>query len=134
MNIFEQATRQGFRYPTSAGGITTEDLWKLPLLTRAQHGLCLDNVAKALHRELKNEEEESFVIKPTGANKITQAQFDVVKHVIDVKRAEADAAKTAKANKEKKEKILEILEAKEHDALKDMTPEQLQKMLLDLAA
>ena len=76
----------------------------------------LDDIAKELYKKMKDENEMSF-IKPTSqVNKefnIIKAKFDIVKYIIDVKLAEAEAAKKAKEIKARNQRILEIIAQKE---------------------
>jgi len=59
VTIFEKATQEKFRYPSTKGLLTTEQLWELPLT--AKSGFSLDDVAKAVNAELKAIDTESFV-------------------------------------------------------------------------
>ena len=128
--MFEKATKKKLRFNTKAGDVTVEDLWDMPLT--ASTGFSLDDVAIDLSRQLKAREEESFVAKRTNANTILALKFDVVKHVIAVKLEEEDIAKNRVLAKAKKEKILSILAEKKDASLKDMSPEDLEKMLEEL--
>ena len=49
--LFITASRAKFRFPFSVGQLSAEDLWDLPLSGRGQN---LDNIARALHKELKS--------------------------------------------------------------------------------
>lgn len=128
--MFEQASRIKLRYPSVRGLLTTEDLWDLPLTN--SNGMSLDNVAKALNKELKENEEESFVIKSTPENKVITLALDIVKHIISIKLEEASVAKTARINKEKKDRILNIISKKKDEELENASLEDLETMLNDL--
>lgn len=129
MNIFEQASRQGFRFETAKGHLTTEDLWHLPLT--GINRVNLDDIAKSLKQKL-NDTSVSFVTDVTPVSKIYQAQFDIVLHIINTKLAEAKAAEQYRQNKEKKQKIMAIIEQKQDAALSSASLEDLQAMLNDL--
>ena len=58
-NLFMQATREKFRFESSKGDLSVEQLWDLPLTSRT--GFDLDTVAKAVNADLKASNEESFV-------------------------------------------------------------------------
>ena len=64
MNLFEIATRKKLRFPSLKGELSAEQLWDLPLSSRV--GLDLDNIAKAVNKDLKAEEEDSFVKTSTN--------------------------------------------------------------------
>jgi hypothetical protein len=124
MTIFEKATREKFRYPSTKGQLTTEQLWELPLT--AKSGFSLDDVAKAVNAELKAIDTESVVATETNPAKATlETKLDVVKHVIAVRLAEDQAAKAAAANKREKDKLLAILGRKQDAALENLSEEEL---------
>jgi hypothetical protein len=129
MNIFEQATRQAFRFETTKGHLTVEDLWNLPLtsVNRAN----LDDIAKGLQAKLTSTA-LSFVTDTTPVNKVYQAQFDIVLHIINTKIAEAKAAEQYRQNQEKKQKIMAIIEQKQDAALSGASLEDLEAMLNSL--
>lgn len=127
-NIFEQATRKGLRFASQKGLLTVEDLWDLPLTSTK--GVSLDDIAKNLYRQLKTDDNFSFVndaILPGNAD--VQLAFDVVKHIIDVIKAENATAKNARDVFEKKQKLLALIAEKQDDALKSTSLEELQKMV-----
>lgn len=125
MNIFEQATRMRIRFETSVGHISVEDLWSLPLTN--QHSKAnLDEIAIGLDRALKDAGTTSFVKPSTTSNARLQLSFDIVKHIIDVKVAERDAAETRQANADKKQRLLSILESKELEALSSKSVDELR--------
>ena len=59
-------------------------------------------------------------------------QIEIVKHIVSVKLAEAEARKNAEANRAKRQQILGILADKQESDLKNKTPEELQAMLAAL--
>ena len=58
--MFEKATQEKYRFETTKGLVNTEDLWDLPLVGG---NCCLDDIAKDLNRDVKENEEESFIVK-----------------------------------------------------------------------
>lgn len=127
--MFEQATRQKLRFDTPRGQISVEDLWDLPLTSGAGKPN-LDDIAKAAHRELRSSAEtESFVTPAsTAGSELLQLKFDVVKHVIDVRVAERNAAAEAAKRRETKQRILEIVAMKEDESLRGKSLEELKAM------
>ena len=99
--MFEKASRLKLRFDTPKGMITTEDVWDLPLTSR--NGASLDNLAKDLNRTIKETEEESFVADKSARNTVLELKFDIVKHIIEVKKAELTASKKAVEIKAEKE-------------------------------
>ena len=134
MNIFETASRKSCRFPSPRGELTTEQLWTLPLLD-ARTGFDLDTVARTVNAGLKAVTEESFVnVRPDPRKDGFEIQLEIVKHIIDVKQAEA-AAKLATAEKvAKRAKLLEALASKEEQEMAGMSKEDILKQLDDLAA
>lgn len=124
MTIFEKATQEKFRYPSTKGLLTTEQLWELPLT--AKSGFSLDDVAKAVNAELKAIDTESFVATETNPAKATlETKLEVVKHVIAVRLAEDQAAKAKAAKKLEKEKLLAVLDRKQDAVLENLTEAEL---------
>ena len=128
--MFEQASRLKLRFDTTLGKLTTEDLWDLPLSSRK--GVSLDGIAIALSKKVKEEVETSFVKKRDKANARLELKFNLVKHIIDTRLAEMDKAEQSAVAKTKRDAIDEILVAKESDALKGMSVEELEKMKAEL--
>ncbi len=116
--MFEKASRVKLRFNTSAGVLAVEDLWDLRLVE-------LDTLARKLNKEVKELEEESFIEKPLFKNELLVLRFNIVKHIIDVKLAERDAANQAKDKAAHKEKLLAILAAKDNEALQSKSRDEL---------
>lgn len=133
MNIFEQSTRQAYRFPTVRGFVDTESLWQMPLTHKS--GFDLDSVAKAVNAELKAVTEESFVVTSTNPNKDHIAtRLEVVKHIIAVKIAEAEAAATAAKRSQERAKLLDALDRANGKALENLSPEEIQARIDALSA
>lgn len=122
--MFEIASRQKLRFPFK-GQISTEDLWDLDIDA-------LNKVFKSLNAKLKEAEEESLLQKRSAEDDELALKINIIKHIFDVKVAEAEKARRAHQNKEERQKILGIMADKQEEALRNMTPEQLQAMLDDL--
>ncbi len=129
MNLFEQASRQAFRFETTKGHLTVEDLWGLPL-TSTSGRLNLNDLAKDLRKKI-NDTEVSFV-DTTPVNKVYQAQFDIVLHIINTKIAEQKASQEAAVIREKKQKIMAIIEQKQDESLSAASLDYLHAMLASL--
>ncbi len=127
MADFEKATRIKLRFECAQGQLSVEDLWDLPLKHTSRANL--DDIARALSRRLREESVESFVDKPPKADETCQLAFDIVKHVIDAKLAERDAAKLAAENREKKQRLLATLAKKEDEKLSELSIEDLRAQI-----
>jgi hypothetical protein len=127
MANFEQAARKQFRFDSSKGQLSVEQLWQLPL---TGNGVNLDDIAKALFRQIKDADGEVSFVKPTvAADNMLQAKFDIVKHIIDVKLAERDAADKAAATRVKNQKIMALIDQKQDEKLSSASIEELRAML-----
>ena len=130
--MFEKAARLKLRYDTGRGRLSVEDLWDLPLLSNKHGVVCLDDVAKELHREMKDSDEESFVIQTSEPNEELKLKFEIVKHIIRVRLAEEAAKKNAALIAEKKQQIMAIMVEKETETLKGSSLEELRALLAAL--
>lgn len=127
-SLFETCTRNKVRFESSRGLLTVEDLWDLPL-TSKKDGFDLDTLAKSINRELKQSEEESFVIPNTATNSILQLKLEVLKFIIKVKLDDAEARKSLQEKQERRKKLIDALERKEDQALLNMSAEDIRKEL-----
>ena len=123
-NIFEVATRNGFRF-TFKGMISVEDLWALNVRD-------LDSVFKVLNSQLKQVNEESLLDVKTKQDQELDTKIEIVKYIVKVKQEEESMRLKAKEQKEKKQKIMEILATKQESNLQNMSEDELKKMLSEL--
>jgi orotate phosphoribosyltransferase-like protein len=119
-NLFEGAVRAKYRFPFR-GVITTEDLWDLSLQD-------LDRIFKTLNAAAKQTQEESLLKVKDEHSEILERKIEIIKHIVSVKQAEAEAVKDAANRKAQKQRILEIIAKKEDDALENMPLNKLKEM------
>lgn len=136
MEIFEIASRNKVRFKTPQGDLTVEDLWGLPMKHHRPNVANLYDIAVALSREITPVAAGSAEIDAllgsatvTRDNRLTQVKFEVVKRVIQYKMEREAAAKTREANAARAEQIKRIIADKQDEALKNLPPEELQKLL-----
>ncbi len=128
--LFLTATREKFRFSCTSGLLSAEDLWSLPLSGK---GTNLDNIARALYRELKEADGDISFVKP--AVKTTaelQAKFDIVKYIIEVKMTERDVKAAAEEKAATKQKLLAKLAEKQDKALDNLSEEEIKVMIAAL--
>jgi hypothetical protein len=127
-NLFLLASRSKFRFNTTSGVITTEDLWDLPLTDSRKANL--DDVAKDLNRQLKEANQEQSFVKPSApkTNEI-QAKFDLVLAVIKTKMEERDTAKALADKLANKQKIMALIDKKKDEALAGKSLDELQSLV-----
>ena len=118
------------RFDSPKGLLTVEDLWDLPLTSA--RGANLNDIAKGLNRELKAAADEDFVNRTAPTDTAEKLAFEVVKHVIDIRLAENEAAKLADDSKEKKARILEMIAHKQDEQLAAKPVEELLAMVESL--
>ena len=129
-DLFLIASRQKFKFNSTKGLLTVEDLWDLPL--QSQTGKAsLDEIARELHNKLKEDTEISFVT-PKSSDTTVQQKFDIVKFIIDTRIAEREAAVNERARADRRAKLMEVIERKENDNLNNMNIEDLKKLLQDM--
>ena len=126
MSIFEQATRKRLRFETIKGEVSVEDLWQMRLSSK--NGFDLDTVAKLYHSRMEETEISFIEPKVTTAQQLVKLQFDVVKHIIDVKLREQAAVAKAQETKAQKAKLAEIIARKKDADLEGKSIEELQAM------
>lgn len=130
MNIFELASREKFRFPSTKGELTTEQLWQLPLLDERTF-FDLNSVAKAISTELKDMGEENFVQKAQTSIRrpALEAKLEIVKYII-ASHQQAIAEHAEASNKaETKRRLLDLLARKEDKALEELTADQIRDQL-----
>jgi hypothetical protein len=125
MNLFEKATRMKLRFSTAKGLISTEDLWDLSLSA-------LDKLAQGFYKTLQAGSEVSFIGAASSTDEFTRTQFDVVKHIIDVKLVEKTDAENAAQRKAQKQEILALIADKKSEALKGKSLDELTALLNNL--
>lgn len=126
MDRFEEATRKRFRFADKCVGMNVEDLWSLPLQSAKNDSL--DGVAKNLRRKIRESEEESFVDTTPGTTELNK-KFELVLHIIEVRKQELEKAKEDRINMERREKIKSILAEKDDEDLKSKSKEELLREL-----
>jgi hypothetical protein len=122
---FIQATRNKTRIATTRGILQVEDLWDLSLPS-------LDHIAVKLDEEIQKRGRKSFIGKtPQEAPELNDA-LEIVKHVIDTKIAEAEAAKIKAQQTSQVSFLKGLLEKKKLSELEGMTTEQITAKLAEL--
>ncbi len=119
--MFEFALRNKVRFPYK-GMLSVEDLYDLNVKE-------LDSVFKTLNAQVKKSQEESLLATKTTEDEILSVQIAIVKHIFNIKVAEAEAIKQSKELKERKQMILGLIAEKENQELKNKSTEELKAML-----
>jgi hypothetical protein len=133
-NIFETATRIKLRFTSPRGDLTVEQLWDVPL--RSKDGFDLNALAKTANKAVKEMAEENFVDTAVKTPEHTRRDLalEIVKHVIETKVTEEEAAKKRAENKIERDKILAILAEKQDGKLSALSEKELLRRIAALDA
>ncbi len=134
MNLFEQATKDKFRFTTGKGELNVEQLWDLPLTSRREGEIDLDKIARLVNQALKDATEESFVATVANPTKtILAAKLEVVKHIIAYKIDAAEKAKKLAETQAQRSALREVLHRKKGQELDALSIEEIERRLGDTA-
>lgn len=128
--MFEIASRKKLRVKTSIGELTVEQLWDLPLTST--RGVNLDDIAIKLSQEI-TKQQLSFVsdnAKKEDAD--LKVLFDIVIHIIEVRKNEAKAAQEKASNLSMLKMLKELRAEKQTENLKALSQEELDKKIAEL--
>lgn len=131
-DLFINATRNGYRYPTSRGEVTTEQLWGMRLQSKGS-GFDLDSVARNIYNTIKELSEGSFV--ETKSNpRLSEAEnmLEVVKFIIATKQNEIKLSEKRMERSIQRAKILDALAARENEELTKASRDELLAKLAEL--
>lgn len=120
MNIFERAVREKTRF-NFKGLISVEDLWDLSLEN-------LDAIWSNLESDLEKLPKKSLLTTNTKQRDEIEFKQEIIKHIVEAKKAEKLANEQAKANASKKQMVLDMIASKQNDDLKNMSIEELKKL------
>lgn len=125
--MYKKASQQKLRFVTNRGVLSVEQLWDLSLtdLTSA-----VKTAKKAI---VKTEDDDlSFLEAETVGDLITveaQLRFDILKDIYITKKKESEERRNAAEVKAHNQKILSLIAEKKENSLREMSVEDLEKML-----
>lgn len=132
VNIFEQATRLDLLFQLPVGELNIQSLWKLKPVKR--NGKLVDDLAD-YEIELKEQLSKFSQVRRRGSvaktneQELLELRLAIVSHILDVKDAEAQAAKEEAAKKVHNQKIQDLIAKKQEDKLGELSLEELQALL-----
>lgn len=130
-DLFVTASRQAWRFPSTRGELTTEQLWSMPLL--AKNGFDLNSVARSLNQEVKDLGEESFVeTRSNPARSTAEGKLELVKSIIAVRQEENRLAEQRAQRAVERARILDALAARENEELTKASKDELLARLAQL--
>ena len=119
--MFEIATKKKYRFPFK-GQISVEDLWDL---TAEQ----LDGVFKTLSREKNTADEPSLAAGTNEVDVDLENKISIVKHIYAVKEDERNQKIRRAEIIAQKRRLKDLIADKKDEALKNMSIDDLQKIL-----
>lgn len=127
-NVYFKAAKSKLRFSSGQGELSVEDLFDLSLTN-------LDNIAQKVNTQLKNEETQSFLsTKTRKTNSNNDLRLEILKDVIAVKEAEAEARKTRADNQARLARLKELMANKADEAFAAQSLEDIQKQIAELEA
>ena len=121
VNLFEMATRNKLRFPSTKGELSVEDLWDLS-----------DKDLDVVYKNLKDQEvkssEESLLDDANVDPKLTAA-IGIVKYIFTTKRNEKLAEKERINKKLTQKKYIDALSKKQDEAIEKMSEAELRAMI-----
>ena len=122
--MYKSAERLKLRFPTNKGLLAAEQLWDLSMsdLTSA-----IKDVKKILKKD--NDDDLSFLEDSKVVDVQNQLRFDILKDVYVTKKSELEELRAAAENKAHNQKILTLIAEKKDNSLKEMSVEDLEKLL-----
>jgi len=122
--MFEKAARLKLRF-NFKGLSTVEDLWDISL-----EGL--DMMFKNLNACCTIQKEESLLETKSQEDKILDLKIEIIKHVVKVRLDEQRARENEVSKAAKKQKLLGIIEEKQDTDLRELSVEDLTKLVDEL--
>lgn len=123
-NLFEMATRNKMRFPSTKGELFVEDLWDLS-----------DKDLDVIYKNLKNQEvkssEESLLDDANVDPKLTVA-IGIVKHIFTTKRNERLEAKELIDKKRNQQLYIDALSRRKLKDIDNMSVEELEAKIAEL--
>jgi len=124
--MYKEALKNGYRYSSAKGYVTTQDLFQAPLTGVYS----LDAIAQSINKNIKGLGEESFVADVNGEcrDELTK-KLDILKDIIADRLVEQEARKDAAKKKARRDILLRALENVENAELASKSKEELLKEL-----
>lgn len=122
--MYKEASKLKLRFTTSVGQLSTEQLWDL---NQSQLSVALVAVNKILKKSEDND--LSFLDVDKKVDYLNELRFNILKDVYLSKKEEAERIKNIAETKAYNEKINSLIAEKKEGQLRDMSVEELEKLL-----
>lgn len=120
--MYKEASKLKLRIPTPVGQLSVEQMWGLSIPQ-------LDEIAVSLEDSVNKSQRKSFIAKSSVEDKVAKLRFDITLDILEAKVASSEAEANRLETKAHNDKILSLIAEKEDNDLKDMSVEDLQKLL-----
>lgn len=125
--LFIKATRKKYRFDSSKGQLTTEDLWDLSLES-------LDRIAVTLDDKIQKAGRKSFINKTTSTLTEDTAKLDILKYVIETKQEDAARRMENQARAKERQFLEDLLKNKQMETLSAMSEKEIADRLAAINA
>lgn len=133
MDLLIKAARNKFRFPSSKGPLTLEQLWDLPLQSKS--GTSLDIIAQELDTQVQAAGRTSFVDKGNNPAKVElEEKLTIVVGVIETIQAENAAARQKLAQRAERDTLIEALHDKKKADILNLSTAELEARIAALGA
>lgn len=120
-NLFEMATRNKMRFPSTKGELSVEDLWDLS-----------DKDLDVVYKNLKDQEvksSEESLLDDANVDPKLIAAISIVRYIFTTKRNEKLAEKERINKKLTQRKYIDALSKKQDEAIEKMSEAELRAMI-----
>jgi hypothetical protein len=124
-DLFFNAVKNKYRYPSKRGNLTTEQLFDLSFES-------LDEIYSELTALLDQMPKKSLLAQRSNADEELREKVEVVEAVFVYKTDLRNKAKNMEAKRQQKQKLIDLLEKKKEKALENLSEEELLKKLAEL--
>jgi len=125
MKLLERAIRQRWRFDSSIGPLSTEQLWDVDLKVLDETYVYLGQKLRAIAGEGLAPASESTDVSRYGG------KMALLKHVYDTRVAESEAKEERVLMRQKADRLDEIIERKKNQELEELSIEELEAMKND---
>ncbi len=124
-DIFFNAVKNKYRFPSKRGNLTTEQLFDLNMES-------LDEIYSELSARLEAMPKKSLLAPRSDESDELKEKVAVIEAVFAYKMALREKARKAEENRLQKQKLLALLEKKKDAALEGMSEEEILRKLAEL--
>lgn len=135
MELFERCAKNKYRWATTIGDLSVEQLFDLPL-TSTTNKPSLDSIAVELDSQIKKDTGRTLSFVSNKRATVQEARlkdkFDIVLHIIKYKQEAADIATENASKRHMAERLREELAARKDESIKQLSIEELENKLKEL--